>query len=481
VLDGGDGEPLAGASVTADNGLGHFGTTTSGVDGSFTIGELAEIGTYDVSASLYGYSDALAYGVAPGGDALTLQMPRNFARLIGTLTPQGAGVELGETVIAATNIAFAEHSRTASPDAFGVYEITELLPGSYVLSIAGGTHLGTPAQVNLAVGEGELVSGIDFTVEPATIERIDVAGPDEIEAGHAVIFSGSVLAQGDRLVDVDLDWWVAPDCAGSVARATGELSISAGYIGELTVSAREPSSGEIGRAEATVYVTVTPGEGASAGDSLGMTLHIEPGAVSETKSIYLSHELLPDVRRYLRGHVIAEQTYHFKPLGMSFDPSCLPRLAVPDVSRSGGLVSWNHQLLAWDQIEAERDGDFLEVDVPSLAEFAISRRSGPLGVSDVRAAPNPFAPDNGPVTIYYELSSDAARMPFVTVRIYNMAGQFVRELKPNDAQGTGPASVEWNGLTDSEEPARNGRYVVQVSAEDTSGTETALGTVVLVK
>ena len=109
-------------------------------------------------------------------------------------------------------------------------------------------------------------------------------------------------------------------------------------------------------------MTVTPGEGASAGDSLGMTLHVEPGAVSETKSIYLSHELLPDVRRYSKGHVVAEQTYHFTPLGMSFDPSCLPRLAVPDVTRSGGLVSWNHQLLAWDQIEAERDGDFLEAE-----------------------------------------------------------------------------------------------------------------------
>ena len=481
VLDGDDGEPLPGASVTADNGLGHFGTTTSGADGSFTIDGLAEIGAYDMSASLYGYFDALAYDVEPGGDALTLEMPRNFARLIGTLTPQGAGVELGETVIAATNIAFAEHSRTASPDPFGAYEITELLPGSYVLSIAGGTHLGTPAQVSLTAGEGELVSGVDFTVERATIERIDVAGPDEIEAGHTVVFSGSVLAQGERLVNADLDWWVAPDCAGSVTRTTGELSISAGYIGELTVSAREPGSGEIGRAEATVFVTVTPGGGASAGDSLGMTLSIEPGAVLETKSVYLSHELLPDVRRYSKGHVVEEQTYHFKPLGMSFDPFCLPRLAVPDEGRSGGLVSWNHHLLAWDEIEAERDGDFLEVNISSLEEFAVRARSGPLGVSDVRAEPNPFSPDNGPVDIYYELSSDDARMPFVTVRIYNMAGQFVCEPRSSESQGTGHVSTEWDGLTDSGEPARNGRYVVEVSVEDTSGTETALGTVVLVK
>ncbi len=481
VFDGSDGEPLGGVTVTADNGLGHFGMTTSGADGSFAIDELAEIGVYDVTAALYGYFDAVAYNVEPGGETLTLDMPRNFARLVGTLTPQGDGVELGETVVVATNIAFAGHSQTAVPDPLGAYEIIELRPGSYVLSVSGGTHLGTPAQPSIAAGEGEFVSGVDFTVERAIIERIDVEGPDEIEAGGMVVFSGSVLAQGERLVDADLSWWVAPPCAGAVARATGELSISDGYIGELTVSARESNSGETGRAEATVYVTVTPGEGANAGDSLGMTLYIEPGAVTETKSVYLSHEFLPDVRRYLKGYVVEEQTYHFKPLGMSFDPSHLPRLAIPDESRSGGLVSWNHDLLAWEELEAERVGNDLEIAIPALEEFAVRTRSEPLGVSDVRAAPNPFAPDNGPVVISYELSSDSARMPFVTVRIYNMAAQLVRELVSNQPQGKGRVSVEWNGLTDSTEVARNGRYVVEVQAEDSSGTETTLGTVVLVK
>jgi len=481
VLDGGDGEPLGGVSVTADNGQGHFGTTISAEDGSFTISELAEIGVYDVTASLYGYFDTVDYDVEPGSEALTLAMPRNFARLVGTLTPQGDGVEIGETQVVATNIAFAGHSQTAIPDALGGYEIIELKPGSYVLSVSGGTHLGTPAQTSLAAGEGEFVSGVDFTVERAIIERIDVEGPDEIEAGSAVVFSGSVLAQGERLVNADLDWWVAPLCAGSVARATGLLSISYGYIGELTVSAREPGSGETGRAEAAVYVTVTPGEGASAEDSLGATLYIEPGAVTETKSVYLSHELLPDVRRYLKGHVVEEQAYHFKPAGMSFDPSHLPRLAIPCESRSGDLVRWNHNLLAWEELETERVGDDLEAAIPALEEFAVRTPSGPLEVSDVRAVPNPFAPDNGPVVISYELSSDDARMPFVTVRIYNMAAQLVRELISNEPQGKGRASVEWDGLTDSAEAARNGRYVVEVLAEDSSGTETTLGTVVLVK
>ena len=107
--------------------------------------------------------------------------------------------------------------------------------------------------------------------------------------------------------------------------------------------------------------------------------------------------------------------------------------------------------------------------------------SDPLGVSDVAAEPNPFSPDIGPVTLSYELSSDTARMPFVTVRIYNMAAQLVREIISNEPQGKGTVTLEWDGWTDSNEKARNGRYVIEVVAEDASGSETALGTVVLVK
>jgi len=481
VFDGVDSEPLGGALIAADNGLGHFGTATTDADGSFTIDGLAEIGAYEVTVSLYGYFDASTPDVVPGGSALNIDMPRNFARLAGALTPQGAGVELGETHVVATNIAFAGHSRTAVPDSEGDYEITELRPGSYVLSVIGGTHVGTPAQTSMAFEEGEFVSGVDFTVERAVIGRIDVEGPDEVEAGSSAVFSGSVFALDERLVNTDLEWWIAPQCAGAVSRASGEVVFTAGYIGEATVSAREPDSGTMGRTSADVYVTVTPEVGASPTDSLGATLTIEPGAVSETRFIYLSHEQLPDVMRNFKDMVVEERAYHFKPSGMPFEPSSLPTLSIPYSVNDETLLRWDHDLMAWAELATEHFCDALETEIASLGKFAAGAPSGPLGVSGVLAEPNPFAPDNGPIVISYDLNSDDARMPFVTVRIYNIAGQFVRELVSNEPQGKGRTTVEWDGLTESAETAGNGRYVVQVTAEDSTGTETALGTVVLVK
>ena len=144
----------------------------------------------------------------------------------------------------------------------------------------------------------------------------------------------------------------------------------------------------------------------------------------------------------------------------------------------------NHSLLYHDITIQKRTHCFHTLRSLTQIHFAytvIVTLLSPLGVSGVLAEPNPFAPDNGPVVISYDLNSDDARMPFVTVRIYNIAGQFVRELVTNEPQGKGRATVEWDGLTESAEAARNGRYVVQVKAEDSTGTETALGTVVLVK
>jgi len=57
----------------------------------------------------------------------------------------------------------------------------------------------------------------------------------------------------------------------------------------------------------------------------------------------------------------------------------------------------------------------------------------------------------------------------------------VRVVVENEPQAKGRSLVKWDGLTDDREKARNGRYVIEVTAEDASGVESELTTVVLVK
>jgi hypothetical protein len=212
-----------------------------------------------------------------------------------------------------------------------------------------------------------------------------------------------------------------------------------------------------------------------------MLIRIPAGAVAETRSLLLAHDELPDARRYGRDFEVLGLDYHLKPDGLTFTPGREPELVLPAVDGATGVARWNRAALKWDAADVAESPTGLETAIGELGEYAATASSGPLAVSGVRAEPNPFSPDVGPVTISYELSSDEARMPFVTVTIYNLAARTVRALVESEAQGKGRREIQWDGLTDDGEAARNGRYVVEVKAEDPTGEASACATLVLVK
>jgi hypothetical protein len=263
-------------------------------------------------------------------------------------------------------------------------------------------------------------------------------------------------------------------------RASGTLTCRDDYIGDLTVAAREPESGLIGRRSVSVFAEINAETESVYSDSSGMTLAIAPGAVQAARSLYLTRTVVPDAKRYRKGYEVAPLSYDLKPSGLVFEGESLPSLSLP-VRGGARLMLWSEEELLWTRIDASAAAGAIEAEIERLGEYATSRASAALGIGDVEAEPNPFSPHDGPTEVSYDLSSSAARMPFVTVRVFNMAAQLVRTLADSEPQGKGRASVEWDGLTDDGDMARNGRYVIEVRAEDATGTETALATVVLVK
>lgn len=481
VADGTSGEPIEGALVSASDGEGHFGTDMTDEDGIFAIGGLVPAGEYEIRASLFGYEDASATGVEPGEEGLELALPRNFARLLGTVTTASPEVLSPDDVeVVATNTAFGGESRLTAPDVSGSYEMLELRPGTYVATVSGNGCVSEPPQVLLAVGEGEIVTGLDFVVERPAIERVELGGPTQVAAGATALFSGDAFASGDRIVDTDLEWRVTPPEAGSVGHSTGMFAASPYYMGEATISARERTSGATGRLAVDVYASIDASTAATFSDSTGMSIEIHPGAVEGARSIHLSHDRVSDARRYRRGFEVARSSYSLKPTGLAFDTGIRPRLTL-SAARGARMMLWDEESLTWATVDCEGRGTTLQAEVPALGEYAVASTSRPLGVGDPAATPNPFSPNCGPVTISYDLSSTEARMPFVTVRVFNMASQLVRTVVENEPQGKGRAFVQWDGMTDDDALARNGRYVVEISAEDASGVESVLTTVVLVK
>jgi hypothetical protein len=147
------------------------------------------------------------------------------------------------------------------------------------------------------------------------------------------------------------------------------------------------------------------------------------------------------------------------------------------------------------ELVGTRSGDEISTLVDHFSQFAVLGLSEPLAINDIRLLPNPFTPyDPYGLQLAFTLSTDRARKPFVTIKIYNMTGELVRTICENEPlpKGTylpgedfmnsrGHDITKWDGRTDTGEMARNGRYLVHFRAEDSAGTVEALKTVVLIK
>ena len=152
---------------------------------------------------------------------------------------------------------------------------------------------------------------------------------------------------------------------------------------------------------------------------------------------------------------------------------------------------WNPNRVEWNILGGNKNSTAtqIEIDIEHFSLFSLLLPSRPLGIHEVTFTPNPFSPEvdsdgDGElgVMINFSVSSNTIRQPFVTVKIYSMLGELVREIIVNEPMEKGQmSSFNWDGKTDIGRFARNGRYLVKIETKDEQGTQTYLGRIVLVK
>ena len=122
-----------------------------------------------------------------------------------------------------------------------------------------------------------------------------------------------------------------------------------------------------------------------------------------------------------------------------------------------------------------------------FGEYAIVSKNEPLGLRYLSVLPSPFSPIVAPVKIGYFLTSDS---PPVTmdIKIYNMNGELIKTVLENDVQFPGRygsssslKEITWDGITDGNNLARNGRYIIRLKAKDGKNEIEELIQVVLIK
>ncbi len=101
-----------------------------------------------------------------------------------------------------------------------------------------------------------------------------------------------------------------------------------------------------------------------------------------------------------------------------------------------------------------------------------------MGASDLAIVPNPFSPlvlasrdGNTEYGTRIHFRPESAKSAYVTVsiHIFNMAGELTRILVNHRTVPKAPVDFYWDGRTDEGAWARNGRYLVKLTLQETGG------------
>lgn len=161
------------------------------------------------------------------------------------------------------------------------------------------------------------------------------------------------------------------------------------------------------------------------------------------------------------------------------------------------IAFWDNNALEWKSVGSPvldtSPVDIILAQVPYIsADYGLVTDSAPLGFYDLKLRPNPFTPYdqigmNTGLQIEFRLSSNKTRYPKITAKIYTIDGTLVRTITKNnpmlkgDYQAGELETLYWDGRTDENRIARNGRYLIQLIAEDTKSRSEILKTIVLIK
>ena len=219
-------------------------------------------------------------------------------------------------------------------------------------------------------------------------------------------------------------------------------------------------------------------------------------------NIYLnSIDVAPFKKIGVRDEVLSN-VFHLSSEAIQNDYNILPGLIFETSEFSQldnfALAYWDGIELEWKIIETDKgsnsnESEIILPNVPYLfGDYSVTTNSAPLGLYDLKLRPNPFTPldqigANTGLQIEFRLSSDRTRYPKITAKIYTVNGTLVRTITSNtpmlkgNYQAGETETLYWDGRTDEGRLARNGRYLIQLIAEDTKSREEILKSIVLIK
>ncbi|KAA3619655.1 MAG: hypothetical protein DWQ05_02725 [Calditrichaeota bacterium] len=323
-----------------------------------------------------------------------------------------------------------------------------------------------------------------FTSRTMELGDISIQAPTTASNTEPIRVNFIATSTDSVAMRLDSEWRVFPATAGTISES-GLFTPSPQFMGDATLTLIDLTSSKEQTAVVNLYTAIDSTTEGVFSDGTGFELKIRKNAVARKRQISLYKPNLPNVKKFTKSYQVKSEVYQLLPAGLEFQT--FPEVVLPVEANTANdeahIGWWEQTQLQWQPLHTEISDSSLSAFVQSSAQFAILQENEPLGIHGLSFLPRVFSPKRGVMRIGYALSGKNGQA-FVTIRIYNLSGDLVRTLLERERQYPGvhtESTTAWDGRTDSNKMARNGRYLIEIIAEDTKNTKRKLDTIVLVK
>lgn len=497
---------------------------TTDLNGDYKV--FVDGGTFWVRAEKQNYITQQDTVTLINGDSAVVNfiMDKNFGSVSGIVLTNNSDPVVSHEVTARRSSTGGLLRDTT--DASGLYSFTGLEPGEvYDISTNKIRHFTNPSEgYTYLVLSGIDTSGFDFTLTRAqitSIEIVDVSNLMRLPNSENTQFTYRAY-EGTQQVDIEPPLWTIgyPDTLlfetakfSSISNGLFEPKIESLDAG-FTITVADTANG--GGIQTTVsgfsiYSNLNRSffvnNNIELKDHTGFVLIVDSTDIDANTGIRinLSRKIVPESKAISSEAESYGNSYNITTEVSSFLDQVILKLPIPiEVStsvienRSQGINvgMWNDNFLEWE-ILANSDLQTLPYYAVSnttsgVGEYIVLITSQPLGIHNLKILPNPFSPNlinmNDPLgrgltgqVISFDLTSLDIRQPFVTVKIYNMNGELVRQLADQEPLTKGQVALIWDGKANNGALARNGRYIVHLKVKDSTGEKEKIKSSVLVK
>jgi len=496
---------------------------TTDQNGDYKV--FVDVGTFWVRATRQYYiTQQDTVTILNSGDSTNVDflMNKNYGSVSGTVLTNLSAAVPNQVVTARRSSTGAAIYDTT--DVNGDYNFAGLEPGEiYNFSTIKIRHFVNPLDgFTYFVLGGVDTTGFDFTLTRANITSIEIVNYNSELPNNVSTQFYYEAREGSEVVEIEPPVWRIeyPDTmlfeTATFSSTTNGLfepkleALDAGF----SISVEDTANGGSVKTTVTgfsIYSNLNrqmiTNLNIELKDHTGMVLNVDRTDIDASTGIRinLSRKVVPESKAISSEAESYGNSYNLNTEVSSFLSPVILKLPIPiEVSRSAlenmnqgiNVGLWSDNFLEWE-ILPNSDLQTLPYyavsnTITGTGEYIVLITSQPLGIHDLKILPNPFSPNlinyNDPLNrnlagqvIAFDLTSLDIRQPFVTLKIYNMVGELVRELANQEPMSKGQVALIWDGKTNNGLMARNGRYIVHLKVKDSTGEKEKIKSSVLVK